>query len=102
MNRWDTGRTAFDSNIVSSRTTYQFTRNTFARLRIDYDSIASSFRPQFVLGWTPSPGTAIYAGYNDDVNYNGFNPFTGRLEPGLRGNGRSFFIKMSYLFKKSF
>jgi hypothetical protein len=102
MNRWDTGRTAFDDHLVSSRTTYQFTRNTFARLRLDYDSIAMEFRPQFVLGWTPNPGTALYVGYNDDVNYNGFNPFTGRFEPGVHGNGRSFFIKASYLFKKSF
>jgi hypothetical protein len=102
MNRWDTGRTAFDSNIVSSKTTYQFTRNTFARLRLDYDSLFNTFRPQIVLGWTPNPGTAIYIGYNDDISYNGFNPFTGGFERRLSGNGRSFFIKASYLFKKSF
>ena len=40
-------------------------------------------------------------GYNDDLNRNGFSPFTGLLEPGLRRNGRTFFIKMSYLFRKS-
>jgi hypothetical protein len=26
----------------------------------------------------------------------------GQLEPGFRRNGRTFFIKMSYLFRKSF
>jgi len=41
-------------------------------------------------------------GYNDDMNRNGFNPFTGDLEPGFRRNGRTFFIKMSYLIRKSF
>jgi hypothetical protein len=41
-------------------------------------------------------------GYNDDLNYNGYNPYTRRLEPGISGNGRSFFIKASYLFKRSF
>lgn len=102
LTRNDTGRVAFDDNVVSFRSLYQFTRNTFARVRLDYSNISSRLRPQFVLGWTPSPGTAIYAGYNDDINYNGFNPYTGRPEPGLRGNGRSFFIKASYLFKKSF
>ena len=100
--RNDTHRVAFDDNLFSWRSTYQFTRNTFARLRLDYSSLNRHVRPQLVVGWTPSPGTAIYLGYNDDVSYNGYNPYTGRLEPGLRGNGRSFFIKASYLFKRSF
>jgi|CXWL01.1.fsa_nt_gi hypothetical protein len=102
LTRHDTGRVAFDDNIFSVRSTYQFTRNVFARVRLDYSNIASRIRPQVVFGWTPSPGTAIYAGYNDDLNYRGFNPYTGQQEPGLSGNGRSFFIKMSYLFRKSF
>ena len=100
--RDDTGRVAFDDNIFSLRSTYQFTRNTFARMRLDYSNISTRFRPQLIFGWTPSPGTAIYAGYNDDLNYHGFNPYTGLREPGFRGNGRTFFIKASYLFKKSF
>ncbi len=102
LTRNDTGRVAFDDNIFSVRSTYQFTRNVFARMRLDYSNISTRIRPQFVFGWTPSPGTAIYAGYNDDLNYNGFNPYTGQREPGFSGNGRSFFIKMSYLFRRSF
>lgn len=57
---------------------------------------------RLVVGWTPNPGTALYIGYNDDVSYNGYNQFTGQFEPGLRGNGRTFFIKASYLFRRSF
>ena len=102
LTRHDTGLVAFDDNIFSSRSTYQFTRNTFARLRLDYSTLNKRVRPQFVVGWTPSPGTALYMGYNDDLSYNGWNPYTGLREPGFNGNGRSFFIKMSYLFKKSF
>ncbi len=102
LTRHDTDRVAFDDNILSLRSTYQFTRNVFARMRLDYSNISTRVRPQFVFGWTPSPGTAVYAGYNDDMNLNGFNPYTGRREPGFAGNGRSFFIKMSYLFRKSF
>jgi len=60
------------------------------------------FRPQFVAGWTPSPGTAVYVGYNGDSSYRGYNPYNGIREPGLAANGRNFFIKMSYLFKRSF
>jgi hypothetical protein len=100
--RHDTGLVAFDDNIFSSRSTYQFSRNTFARLRLDYSTLNKYLRPQLVVGWTPNPGTALYIGYNDDLNYNGYNQFTGQFEPGLRGNGRSFFIKASYLFRKSF
>jgi len=33
---------------------------------------------------------------------NGFSPFSRQLEPGFRRNGRIFFIKMSYLFRRSF
>jgi len=100
--RHDTGLVAFDDNIFSSRSTYQFSRNTFARLRVDYSTLNKHLRPQLVAGWTPNPGTALYVGYNDDVSYNGYNQFTGRFEPGLRKNGRTFFIKATYLFRKSF
>lgn len=102
LRRYDTHLLAFDENIVSARATYQFTRFVFARGRIDYDSIAANVRGQFLFGWTPNPGTAMYIGYNDDMNRNGFNAFTGQLEPGFRRNGRTFFIKMSYLFRRSF
>jgi len=102
LTRNDTGRVAFDDNIYSLRSTYQFTRSVFARMRLDYSNISTRFRPQFIFGWTPSPGTAFYAGYNDDLNYNGFNPYTRQPESGFSGNGRTFFIKASYLFRKSF
>jgi len=100
--RYDTRRVAFDDNIVSLRSTYQFTRYISLRARIDFESIESRVRGQFLLGWTPNPGTAFYIGYNDDISHNGFNPFTGQLEQGFRRNGRTFFIKMSYLFRRSF
>ena len=102
LRRYDTGLLAFDENIVSLRSTYQFSRFLFARGRVDFDSLASNIKGQFLLGYTPNPGTALYVGYNDDLNRRGFNPFSGNLEPGFRRNGRTFFIKMSYLFRKSF
>jgi hypothetical protein len=100
--RDDTGLTAFDENIITSRTTYQFTRFLFARARVDYSTLASRMRGQFLLGWTPNPGTAFYVGYNDDLTRSGFDPFTGSLLPGFRRNNRTFFVKMSYLIRRSF
>jgi Carbohydrate family 9 binding domain-like/Domain of unknown function (DUF5916) len=102
LTRYDTGRTAFDDNIFSVRTTYQFTPFTFVRGRVDYDTISSAVNGQFLFGWTPNPGTAFYVGYNDELSRNGFNPFTNLLEPGLQRNRRTFFIKFSYLIRRSF
>ena len=102
LTRIDTGLTAFDDNLFSMRGTYQFTRFWFARARVDYTTLGARARGQFLLGWAPNPGTSFYVGYNDDLNRNGLNPFSGELEPGFRRNGRNFFIKMSYLFRRSF
>lgn len=102
LTRKDTGRAAFDSNIFTLRTTYQFTRFTFARVRWDYDSLNSNASGQMLLGWNPNPGTAFYVGYNDNFNYNGFSPYTGQLEPRFERNSRTFFIRASYLFRRSF
>ncbi|HWS86178.1 MAG TPA: DUF5916 domain-containing protein [Pyrinomonadaceae bacterium] len=100
--REDTGEVAFDTNILSLRTTYQFTRFAFTRARIDYDSTTLRYSGQFLFGWTPNPGTAFYVGYNDDLNRNYYNRYSGQPEQGLLRNSRSFFIKASYLFRRSF
>ena len=70
--------------------------------RWDYDSMRSNAAGQMLFGWNPNPGTAFYVGYNDDFNYNGFNRFTGQYEPRFERNSRTFFIRASYLFRKSF
>ncbi|HEX8922177.1 MAG TPA: hypothetical protein VF766_11925, partial [Pyrinomonadaceae bacterium] len=73
---------------------------TFARGIVDYNTLNQRVRGQFLLGWTPNPGTALYVGYNDDLNY-GFNTISREIVPGFRRNSRTFFVKMSYLFRKS-
>ncbi len=100
--RKDTDLVAFNSNIVSLKSTYQFSRFLFVRTRLDYDSISSNIDGQLLFGWNPNPGTAFYVGYNDNLNYNGFSPITGQYEPRFARNTRTFFIRASYLFRKSF
>lgn len=102
LTRNDTGETAFDVNIFSLRSTYQFTRFTFVRTRWDYNTLSTRINGQTLFGWTPNPGTAFYVGYNDNLTYNGFNPFTGELIPKFGRDSRTFFIRASYLFRKSF
>lgn len=102
LTRNDTRLVAYDTNIFSWRTTYQFSRFVYARVRWDYDTLSSQAAGQFLFGWNPSPGKAFYVGYNDTLNYNGFNRYTGALEQGFARQGRTFFIRASYLFRKSF
>jgi Domain of unknown function (DUF5916)/Carbohydrate family 9 binding domain-like len=102
LKRNDNGEVAFDTNIFSLRSTYQFSRFVYARLRLDYDTLQRNTSGQFLFGWNPSPGTAFYVGYNDTFNYSGFSPYTGQLEPRFERNARTFFIRASYLFRKSF
>lgn len=102
LTRNDTHLVSYDTNIYSLRSTYRFTRFTFARVRIDYDTLSSDVAGQYLLGWNPNPGTAFYVGYNDISSFNGFNPYTGGLEQGFARNSRTFFIRASYLFRKSF
>jgi hypothetical protein len=102
LRRYDTDRVAYAINILTSRTTYQFTKASFVRLILDYNTLNSRLRSQALFGWTPSPGTAFYAGYNDDLNYDSLHPFTRDLVPGFRRNARTFFIKASYLIRRGF
>ena len=102
LKRYDTDRYAFKINIMTTRVTYQFTKATFARVILDYNTLNSRMRSQALFGWTPSPGTAFYAGYNDDLNYDSRHPFTREIVPGFRRNARTLFIKMSYLIRKGF
>ena len=102
LRRNDNREVAFDTNIFSLRSTYQFSRFTYVRARWDYDTLRANASGQILVGWNPNPGTAFYVGYNDNFNYNGFNPFTGQFEPRFERNSRTFFIRASYLFRKSF
>ena len=102
LTRNDTGRVAFSDQIYSLHADYRFTRFLFMRGRLDYDWLSANVLGQLLLGWTPNPGTAVYVGYDDYLNYNGFNSVTGRFEPGLHRNERVFFLKMSYLLRHSF
>jgi hypothetical protein len=97
--RNDNRLTAYDATLVSWRTTYQFTRFTFLRLRTDWDSSSTTLRGQYLFGWTPNPATAIYAGYNDVATIDGFDPTSGAAVRGFRRNGRTVFVKLSYLLR---
>lgn len=97
--RNDNGRTAYDAWLLSWRTTHQFTRFVALRLRTDWDSATTTLRGQYLFAWTPHPGTAIFAGYNDVASIDGFDD-EGRMVPGYRRSGRTLFVKLSYLLRR--
>lgn len=102
LKRNETKLVAYDDSIYSLKSAYQFSRSIFIRTRVDYDSLQSTLNGQLLFGYNPRPGTLFYVGYNDYLNYNGFSPFTEKFEPNFVRNERSFFIRISYLFRKSF
>jgi hypothetical protein len=65
LTRDDTGRDVFDQHLASFRLHYAFSRDTWLRGRLDYDSLDGRMFQQVILGWTPRPGTALYLGYDE-------------------------------------
>ncbi len=113
----------YESQTFRTKLNYQFTRSFSARAIVEYDSVGrnpqlSSLErtkqvgTQLLLTWLPHPGTAIYAGYNSDLQ-NLDHTLCTRLTTGeCDGNypvmpraaqylndGREFFIKASYLLR---
>jgi hypothetical protein len=90
LTRQDTRRDAFDQHLTSFSLHYAFTRATWLRGRVDYDSLYGRLFHQAVLAWTPKPATSFYVGYDE----------TGDWRDGLRSRydrrDRTFFAKLSW------
>jgi hypothetical protein len=112
----------YESQTFRTKVNYQFTRAFSARVITEYDSTLANpletslvrtkdLQTQALLTWLPHPGTAIYVGYNNDIqNYNhtlcsrvggACDPTQPILPRGTAylNDGRQFFIKASYLFR---
>lgn len=111
----ETHLTAVTNHIVRSKWNWQFTPALSARVIVQYTSVLSNplisslsptknINSDFLLTYLVHPGTAIYIGYNSNLQN-----LDRRLIPtptGLLTNpdvfindGRQFFVKMSYLFR---
>jgi hypothetical protein len=101
LRREDTGLLAYNENLWSGETVLQLGAFAFVRFRADYRTSRSNLKTQFLLAWTPNPGTAMYLGYDDDLNNDGFSPITGTRERGWQRNARTLFLKASWLFRKA-
>jgi hypothetical protein len=117
------GAFVYESQIFRTKVNYQFTRALSARVIVEYDStLANSaettlsrtkqINSHALLTWLPYPGTAIYLGYNDDLQNldrrlcKGFpagvcdsGNTVAPVSPRFLNDGRQIFLKASYLFR---
>jgi len=111
----DTHLTAVTNHIFRSKWNWQFTRELSARVILQYNSVLSNpllsslsptknFNTDFLITYLIHPGTAIYVGYNTNVE-NVLSPLGADINgnlmrgPGFINDGRNFFVKASYLFR---
>ncbi len=113
----------FNSHVIRSKWNYQFTRALSARIIGEYNTVLANPRwtslqttkqanVDMLLTYYVHPGTAIYLGYNSDLqnidrqlcrrlgdgmcDVNG--PGLLRTRDKFTNDGRAFFVKISYLF----
>jgi len=117
---------AFNNHIIRSQWNYQFTRALSLRTILQYNGLlanptysslqtAKAFSSDFLITYLVHPGTAVYVGYNSNLDNfipslclpatgqtMGCDPNGGGLVRGNRliNDGRVFFVKVSYLFRR--
>jgi Domain of unknown function (DUF5916) len=117
------GEDVYEAQIVRTKMNFQFTRAISARVIVEYDSTlvnpattslvrTKEVGTEALLTWLPHPGTAIYLGYNNDVQ-NLDRTLCNRLMSGqcdpnnsapprssnYLQDGKQIFLKVSYLLR---
>jgi hypothetical protein len=117
------GSLVYESQVFRTKVNYQFTRAISARVIVEYDSTLANpvetsllrtkqLGTEALLTWLPHPGTAVYIGYNNDLqNFDRSlcnrllsgacdpNNTTPPRSPQFLNDGKQIFIKASYLFR---
>ncbi len=117
------GALVYESQKLRTKINYQFTRAISARVIVEYDSTlvnpaettlqrTKQIGTEALLTWLPHPGTAVYIGYNNDLQNlsralcnrlpgGGCDPNKTTPPMGLDylNDGRQIFVKASYLFR---
>ncbi len=110
------GAHVFTDHILRAKLNYQFTRSLQARAIVQYDDLTAAsaltaLEPRrnlnldLLFTYLRTPGTALYVGYNDDLENLDPRLILGpngllRTPRGLRSTGRQFFVKVSYLLRR--
>ena len=110
------GDAIFVNRILRTKAQFQFSRALSARVILQYDALDAApartrlqsgrrFNADFLATFLPSPGTAIYAGFNNnaiDLDHALQSDRAGLAIPrgGFLSDGRQFFVKVSYLLRR--
>ncbi|HKB97677.1 MAG TPA: hypothetical protein VKD23_02705, partial [Terriglobales bacterium] len=108
---------AMNNHIIRTKWNYQFTRELSFRFIGQYNTVLSNpyftslqttknFNADFLITYLVHPSTAVYVGYNSNLE-NLLLPLgtdvNGQLQHAAGGrllnDGRNFFVKASYLFR---
>ncbi len=110
------GVAVFDNHIVRSKINYQITRELSLRFIEQYTAVLANpaltslattkqFNSDFLITYLVHPSTAVYVGYNSDLQNltsplrYGSNGQLLRTSDQFLNDGRLFFVKLSYLFR---
>ena len=111
------GRGILNDHILRSKWNWQFTPQLSARLILQYNALLAGtpgvgspytylptqkeFNADFLITYLVHPGTAIYVGYNSDLQNLNVQPGVGVFQTprGYINDSRQFFVKVSYLFR---
>ena len=117
------GKGIFNNHIVRSKWNWQFTPQLSLRVILQYNSILANtpgntvypytylptekeFNADLLLTYLVHPGTAIYVGYNSDLQNLDHELIPGPEGPaglytakGYMNDSRQFFVKVSYMFR---
>ena len=112
------GKSIFNNHIVRSKWNWQFTPQLSLRVILQYNALLANtpgntvfpytylqtskrFNADFLITYLVHPGTAIYVGYNSDLQNLDVVPGEGVFNTarGYINDSRQFFVKVSYMFR---
>jgi len=112
------GKGIFNDHIIRSKWNWQFTPQLSLRVILQYNALLANtpgntvfpytylptskrFNADFLITYLVHPGTAIYVGYNSDLQNLDVVPGVGvsNTAKGYINDSRQFFVKVSYMFR---
>ena len=111
-----TGACVFNNHIARTSWNWQFDRRLSLRVILQYDAVLSNsaltrlaasknFNADFLISYIINPGTAIFVGYNSNLQNIDLAPYDGGSAVAYGrdrfiNDGRQVFFKLSYLIRK--
>ncbi len=85
------GEEIYDYNIIRSKTTYHFSKKLFLRTILEYNAYWKELSTDILLSYVHNYGTVFFLGYGGAFDRDEYMHF--------RQKSRSFFVKISYLWR---